>query len=334
MIELGALQSYDLRRIWPDEARNFTVWLGKNLGQLGSALNMSLEFREREKAVGPFSLDLLAHDVFRDRQVIIENQLEQTDHDHLGKLITYGSVLEAGALVWIARSFRDEHRYAIDWLNNHTDSNVDFFAVALEALQIDDSKPAVNFKVVAFPNNWQKSFAGNRSDPLTDPRSIYLYKFSQTILEELQRIGRFTSLPAPAARHEVTIKNREGIRYEYAFSWSVLRVGVWINSASKAVNSKVFEQLRAQARALEAILNTNLRWDYDAARHGQIISADHGDIDRNDLSKIPQIANWAATMLVKVYDAMEPHIQGALETVRRAIESEATSDLGESPNAD
>ena len=100
-----------------------------------------MNIREREKSVGPFSLDILAHDTLRDCPVIIENQLEQTDHDHLGKLITYGSVLEAGALIWIARTFRDEHRYAIGRPSNPaTDRRADFFAVALEAVEIDEFK--------------------------------------------------------------------------------------------------------------------------------------------------------------------------------------------------
>ena len=175
-------------------------------------------------------------------------------------------------------------------------------------------------KVVAFPEIWQKSFAGNRGDPLTDPRSIYLYNFSQAILEELQKDGRFTTLPAPAARHEVTIKNSgHGIRYEYAFSWSTLRVGVWINSPNGQVNLKVFEQLREQNGALEASVGGKLRWDYDASRHGQIVSIDKEGIDRNDISKVPALATWAAGTLVKIYDIFAPRVQAAVEVAQRVL---------------
>ena len=141
----GTLRKLDLRTLWPKEAASFTPWLRNNLNLLGDAVGMDLEFQDQEAAVGPFSLDLLVHEVGTDRVVIIENQIEQTDHDHLGKLIVYAAGFNAGVAIWIASSFREEHRQAIDWLNQRTDTDTQFFGVVVEAVQIDDSRPACTF---------------------------------------------------------------------------------------------------------------------------------------------------------------------------------------------
>jgi len=154
--QLGKLRNVELRTIWPHEAADFTPWLAENIGELGEAVGIELELTDMEAECGDFSLDLLAKDLGTGRNVIIENQLDATDHDHLGKLLTYASAYDAAAVIWVSRMIRDEHRQALEWLNQRTDEGTDFFGVVVEAIQIDESKPATRFRPVVFPNEWQK----------------------------------------------------------------------------------------------------------------------------------------------------------------------------------
>ena len=156
--DLGSLEPVDLREVWKNEEADFTPWLAdqKNLAILGDALGMPLEFVAREEAVGPYSADILCRDSNDRTEVVVENQLESTDHDHLGKLLTYAAHLGARTVVWIAKSFTDQHRAALDWLNEVSEAGTRFFGLEIELWQIGDSPPAPKLNVVAKPNDWTK----------------------------------------------------------------------------------------------------------------------------------------------------------------------------------
>ena len=146
-----------MRQAWRYEDRNFTPWLAENLDELGEALGVSLELQGQEVPVGGRFLDILATERYDGRPVIIENQLEPTDNDHLSRLLIYAAGLDAQKVVWVAQEIVDEHRQVLDWLNQRTGEETQFYGVAVELWKIDNSRPAPHFKVVVAPNGWQKS---------------------------------------------------------------------------------------------------------------------------------------------------------------------------------
>jgi hypothetical protein len=155
MVSLGRLEPVPLRGVWPNEASDFTPWLAENLDELGQAVGLALELRQREHPVGRYALDLLLEDA-QGRVVIVENQLEQTDHTHLGQLLTYCAGAKADVVIWISPSMTEEHAAALEWLNENTFAGVGFFGIELELLRIGDSLPAPHFKLVVRPNDWAK----------------------------------------------------------------------------------------------------------------------------------------------------------------------------------
>ncbi len=149
----------DLRTIWKSEEKNFTPWLAKNLELLEETLGVKLELEATEKTVGPFRADIFCRETDPDgRNVLVENQLEPTNHTHLGQLLTYAAGLEAVTIVWIAAPIRDEHRTALDWLNRITDENFQFFGLEIELWRIGDSALAPKLNIISKPDNWSKSF--------------------------------------------------------------------------------------------------------------------------------------------------------------------------------
>jgi hypothetical protein len=172
-LSFGTLERVSVRAGWPHEAHEFTPWLAENVGLLGEALNLSLELRTREHKVGRYSLDLLLADS-ADRVVIVENQFGQTDHDHLGKLLTYCAGTEADVVIWIAERLNEEHVAVLEWLNEHTTQvGIGFFGVELELLRIDNSPLAPNFRVLVQPNEWAKSVRPPRVEPVAWDWTMY-----------------------------------------------------------------------------------------------------------------------------------------------------------------
>lgn len=171
MVELGKLiEIKDIRSVWPDEARDFTPWLAKpeNIEILAEAIGIDLSVEDTEVSVGDFRADIIAYETDTDRKVLIENQLEDTNHDHLGKLITYAAGTGADFIIWIVKHVRDEHRAAVEWLNNHTDEQIGFFLCEIKVYQIgDNALKAPKFEVIEKPNNWVKKRSSGTRGPIS-----------------------------------------------------------------------------------------------------------------------------------------------------------------------
>ena len=156
---LGRLERVQLRDIWETEDRDFTPWLAReeHLQILGDTIGLELELEAQEKDVGPFRADILCKNTLDDSWVLIENQIERTDHKHLGQLMTYAAGLDAVTIIWVASKFTEEHRSALDWLNKITDTDFRFFGLEVELWRINDSIPAPKFNVISQPNDWSST---------------------------------------------------------------------------------------------------------------------------------------------------------------------------------
>ena len=158
-IKLGKLEKIkDLRSIWKNEEYDFTPWLAKeqNIKLLSDELGISIKVLKTEASVGKYSLDILAVNEDTNENIIIENQLEITNHDHLGKVLVYGAGYDAKTIIWIVKDYNEEHKQAIEWLNEHSDENINLFLIKIELFKIGDSDIAPHFEIISQPNDWTR----------------------------------------------------------------------------------------------------------------------------------------------------------------------------------
>ncbi len=186
---LGKLEQVSLRSIWSDESGDFTPWLAKpeNLALLGDTLALDLEPEDEEVAVGPFSADILCKDTSDGSWVVVENQIEKTDHRHLGQIMTYAAGLGAKTVIWISAKFQDEHRAALDWLNENTKDDISFFGLEIELWKIGTSTPAPKFNIICKPNDWSKAVKKQADTPAgaTTPHKQLQFEFWTALRDRL-----------------------------------------------------------------------------------------------------------------------------------------------------
>ena len=307
--KLGRIKKGDLREAWPHEATDFTPWLAEHISELGEALGMELELQSQEARVGTFSLDLLARDTGTNLTVIIENQLEPTNHDHLGKLLTYAGGYDANVIIWVAKDFRDEHRQALDWLNQRTDQDTEFFGVVVEVWKIDSSRPAPHFNLVATPNEWQREAAekvrmGNVSD-----RSLRYKSFFQKLIDRLRQ-KKFTTARKAPSKSWCNFSSGYGPRGLFVVSFnSGGRVGVEIYMNSDMDSNKIlFDQLIKKKILIESELGESLEWErLDHRKASRIALRRQGSID-DDQKALKEMEDWTVGKLMDFKRVFSPHL--------------------------
>lgn len=309
-LELGTIEKVDIREVWPTEDDHFTPWLGENLDKLGAELGLDLELAETEAQVGTFKLDVRANDANTKGDVVIENQFGQTDHSHLGQLLTYAGGFDAQAVVWIAERFRDEHREALDFLNHRTGEETQFFGVEIELWRIGSSVAAPHFNVVATPNEWRKQTVRVvRSGQVSDRRERYR-EFFQQLIDTLREEHRFTG-----AR-----KGQPQSWYSFASGFSSLtyganftqerdaRVELYIDRNDKDWNEDRFDKLFDQKGALEAALDDTLLWQrLDNRRACRISVTRPASIDDDDESLV-RTREWMIERLLRFKEVFGPRL--------------------------
>jgi len=309
MPDFGEIKSVDIRQVWANEARAFTPWLADNIGRLSEALGMDLEIAAREADIGDFSLDLLAKDLGTGRHVVIENQFGATDHDHLGKLITYAAGVDAAGVIWLTEAVRDEHRQALEWLNRRTDADVHFFAVVVQVVRIDDSKPAVLFKPVVFPNEWQQA-ARETAERQASPRGEAYRRYFQVLIDELREKHRFTGARAAQPQNWYLFPSGvQGVGYGTSFAQGGrVRAELYIDQGDAESNKVLFDALLKQREVIEQELKGSLEWErLDDRRASRIAAYREGTIDSSE-EKLAEIRAWAVDTLLRLKKVLGPRI--------------------------
>ena len=302
---LGKIEQVsNLRDTWPNEAQNFTPWLAENLDQLGDALGMELDLQQIEAAVGGYSLDILATDLNGNRPVIIENQLETTDHVHLGQLLTYAAGFDAEAIVWVTKEFRDEHRQALDWLNQRTGEETRFFGVVVELWRIGNSPLAPHFRLVATPNDWGKKKTGGAGS--TSERSERYRSFFQSPIESLPKQKFNTARNARGRSWFSFPTGFRGTSYAAAFtSGNQVKVELYIDIGTAEQNLALLEDLKSLGSEFELTLG-KLDWQrLDSRRACRVALNRSGSID-GGAGELAELQVWMSDNLVRFKELFEP----------------------------
>lgn len=265
--QLGRLEEVNPRHIWQDEARDFTPWLLGNADFLAEALGLELELEAREHPVGAFSLDLYGRDITNNCVLIVENQLDATDHKHLGQLLTYAAGTGAKTIVWVSPEFRDEHKKALEFLNEATaavqEAKIRYFGVELAVVRIADSVPAPQFTVVSSPSDWSAEFALSQITDEVSPRKAMYRTFWANYIAQLRADHPgITNVRATSSAAWITGNYiRRGVSLNLAFiKGGEVSVEIYIDLGDAGKNDDVFFALKESKSQIETEIGESLLW--------------------------------------------------------------------------
>jgi hypothetical protein len=311
---LGILERIELRDIWLSEAVDFTPWLAgaENLAQLGQTIGMELELEAQEKNVGPFRADILCKDTATGNWVLIENQLERTDHVHLGQLLTYAAGLKAVTIVWVAAQFTEEHRATLDWLNNITDDGFQFFGLEVELWRIGDSPAAPKFNIASKPNDWTRSVnvAARRieNESLTDTKAKQLEYWTE-FSDFLKFEGSPIRPQKPYPQHWMNFSiGRTGFLLSALLNSTEGRIGVDLYLSDDDAKA-YFGLLSQQKERIEEELGFSLNWMELPDRKACRLLLFLENVDPLDHARWPEYRKWMKEHLEQLNTVFRPLVR-------------------------
>lgn len=308
-MELGRLKEVELRDLWKHEQYDFSEWLAKpeNIEYLNDILGLSLTDIEKEASVGTYRCDIFAKDETSGTRVIIENQLETSNHDHLGKIITYASGLDATIIVWIVEEAREEHCSAIEWLNNNTVEEIGFFLIELHAYKIGNSAAAPMFKVIERPNDFIKtSKSANAGDKKEYRRNTERKEFWVKLNEILVERGKPFNLRKPTTDHwyDIAIGTSEAhIAINLVNKDNIIVVELYIQN-----NKALFDQLFASKSEIEDELKMEFVWDRLDGKKASRIKHQIEGLNFDDHSNYRELINEVIDKAVKMRTVFKKYI--------------------------
>jgi hypothetical protein len=312
--QLGQLSRLDPRIVWQSESAEFTPWLAadENLALLGETIGIDLELEATEKNVGPFRADILCKDTGTGSWVLIENQLGRTDHTHLGQLLTYAAGLKAVTIVWVAAPFAEEHRAALDWLNEVTQEDMNFFGLEIEVWRIGDSPPAPKFNIVSQPNDWSDSVASAKSTivagDLTDTKKLQL-EYWTALRSYLLEHGSAVRPQKPQPQHWTNFSiGRSGFRLDAYANTRDRRIAVALIMSSSAAKAH-FLELKADQSAIEAAVGSPLDWRELPGQTESHVFWTRQNTDPADRASWPAQHAWLCATLESLYKVLAPRVR-------------------------
>ena len=309
---LGKLERVKLRDVWEDEAKDFTPWLAKeeNISLLGEDLGMKqLEVQGKEQNVGPFRADILCRNMYDNSLVLIENQLEKTDHKHLGQLLTYAPGLDAATIIWIAEKFVEEHRAALDWLNEITDSKYRFFGLEIELWKIDNSLAAPKFNIISKPNDWTQSVKQRAQQLPETPDQVLRRRFWQALEDRFEETGCKIKPQKPTHNRMEFSIGTHGFKMLALLYVEENKLGVGLQVLHKATGAdENFRLLLEQKEEIENAFGHTLEWLQNPNVTLKKIMY-FRDADLSDEDEWPEYIGWMRTNLEKVDDVFRERIR-------------------------
>jgi hypothetical protein len=308
-MELGKIENVALREIWKNEATDFTPWLKEqeNLDTLGNMLGLSLVEPETEVSVGGYSCDIKCKIENDERVVVIENQIEQSNHDHLGKSIVYASGLGASVIVWIVKTARPEHASAIEWLNEHTDADMAFFLLEIQAIKIGDSLPAPQFKIISSPNNYEKTVKKGQTDNAFNRSQLGRYDFWSQINEyiELNKIKLTIRKPNYDHWHDFPIGTSKcHLSVTLLDKHGKIGVGLWITN-DKNLYAKLYE---SREKIVE-LLPFDIEWDEKEGKKASAINSYISGFSYDDTANYPELNKEICNRLLSYEKVLKPFLR-------------------------
>ena len=306
MTNLGTLKEItDLRSIWPHEALNFTPWVAENVDLLADAVGLDITVDETESSVGDFNVDIYASETGTDRKIIIENQLEDTDHDHLGKLITYASGKGADVVIWVVKHAREEHKAAVEWLNNHTDDKIGFFLCEIKLFQIGESQIAPAFTVVERPNDWTKEIRKTASANSTQQQRLEYWQAFNDYAFSDANFSRIFNKRKPTTDHWM----------DFSIGSSACHIAVSQIQKRKAVDvelyinddKELFKSLFAYKDEIEKNMEMELEWKELPERKASRILIEK-TVDLDDRATWPEQFDYIMDTCIKMKRAFKRYL--------------------------
>ena len=315
--DIKQLTPVDISKVWETEPQHFTPWLAReeNLTLLGEALSMELELDAQEINVGGFRADLRCKNTVDDSWVLIENQLEATDHRHVGQLLTYAAGLDAHTVIWIAKTFRQEYRAMLDWQNRITDERYRFFGIEVKVWQIEDSARAVQFDVVSSPNDWSRGVsrdtqrAANQELSETQQRQV---RYWTGLREHMNDNGSSVNCPAPTTRNYL----------QFSIGRTTFTVQAWVASSKREIGIRLYmagdfskahyHLLKEQQKEIHDEFGEPLEWNELPTSERSRISLSKQDTDPLDENNWPQQYKWFTAKLERFDHVFRPHIRSLI----------------------